>query len=247
METNQKNQDESALALILVEVKKLTKYFKLDRKSKSHPDDLDGAENPDESERLLQDLLEKVSEIVERKDFSAEQVAKLEKMLNAVTNAITKRQGEHHQELESTLERIEQALNDLKTEKQDNIIDHRHCHAIDIVSSKVFLSMVGMGLTIFLSLVFHIYQLDKIRMFRDNDLKYRCVKMHGGATSGDIKALETIFTYGRNSDSIRLIRRQVIQYERLVKEQAEKIEQARLNASEAQRLQNQAETVKGGK
>jgi hypothetical protein len=33
----------------------------------------------------------------------------------------------------------------------------------------------------------------------------------------------------------------------LVKEQAEKIEQARLNASEAQRLQNQAETVKGRK
>jgi hypothetical protein len=41
----------------------------------------------------------------------------------------------------------------------------------------------------------------------------------------------------RNLDSIKIIRRQVIQYERLVKQQAGRIEQVRLNASEARRLQ----------
>ncbi len=71
--------------------------------------------------------------------------------------------------------------------------------------------------------------------------------MHDGATAGEIKALETIFTYDRNPDSVQLIRRQVTEYERLVKEQAEKIEQARLNASEAERLQKEVETVRGGK
>ena len=107
--------------------------------------------------------------------------------------------------------------------------------------------MVAMGLTIFLSFVLHIYQFDRIRLSRDNDLKYRYVKMHDGATPGEIKALETVFTYDRNPDSVQLIRRQVIQYERLVKEQAEKTERARLNASEAERLRQEVETVKGGK
>ncbi len=98
-----------------------------------------------------------------------------------------------------------------------------------------------------MSVVLHIYQLDQIRASRDNDLKYRYVKMRDGATAGEIKTLETVFTYDRNPDSIQLIRRQVIQYERLVKEQAEKTERARLNASETERLRKEIETVKGGK
>jgi hypothetical protein len=71
--------------------------------------------------------------------------------------------------------------------------------------------------------------------------------MRGESTPGDIEALETIFTYDRNPDSIKLIRRQVVQYERLVREQAEKIEQARLNDEQAKQLRQEAETVKGGK
>jgi hypothetical protein len=59
--------------------------------------------------------------------------------------------------------------------------------------------------------------------------------------------LETIFTYDRNPDSIKIIHRQVVQYERLVREQAEKTEQAKLNASEAERLRKEVETVKGRK
>jgi hypothetical protein len=115
------------------------------------------------------------------------------------------------------------------------------------VSSKNFFVLVGIGVVIFVSLVLHIYQLDKIRAFRDNDLKYRYVKMHGEVPSGGIEALETIFTYDRNPNSIKIIRRQVVEYERLVKEQAERIEQARLNASEAERLKREVETVKEGK
>ncbi len=135
----------------------------------------------------------------------------------------------------------------LKAEKQDSVVEHHHRHTIDVVSSKNFFVLATMGLVIFTSVVLHIYQLDQIRASRDNDLKYRYVKMHDGATAGEIKTLETIFTYDRNPDSVQLIRRQVIQYERLIKEQAEKIEQARLNASEAERLRKEVETVKGGK
>jgi hypothetical protein len=246
METN-KTHDEGALALILAEVKKLTRHFKLDRKSKSNADDPDVAENPDEGERLLKELTEKIGEIAEKKDFSAEQVATLERTVNAVVNAITRRQSERNEELKSSLERIEQALEALKAEKQDSIVHHEHRHAIDVVSSKNFFVLATLGFVVFVSVVLHIHQFDKIQASHDNDLKYRYIKMHGEATSGDIETLETIFTYDRNPDSIKLIRRQVIEYERLVKEQAERIEQARLNAFEAERLRKEVENVKGGK
>lgn len=41
-----------------------------------------------------------------------------------------------------------------------------------------------------------------------------------------------VFTYHLNKDSISVIRKQVETYERLVKEQAEKIERARVNKLE---------------
>ena len=57
METNQKNQDGSALALILAEVRKLTKHFKLDRRSKNDPDAPSEAQDTDEEgDRLLREF-----------------------------------------------------------------------------------------------------------------------------------------------------------------------------------------------
>lgn len=233
------------MALILSEVQKLTKYFKLDRESKRNTDNSDDPDNPEEGERLLKELEKKIGEIADRKEFTTEQVDKLEAMLKTVINAISKEQREHHGELKSSLDRIGQALDALKSEKQDSVVHHRH--AIEVTSSKVLLSMVGMVLLI-LGLSYVVgSQRTTISDYRDNDLKYRYVKMHGKATPGDLKALETIFTYDPNPDSIKIIRRQVIQYERLVKEQAEKTEQARFNAYEAERLRKEVETVKGGK
>jgi len=227
------------------DIKKLIKYFKLDRKSKSNSDDPDGATDPDEGERMLRELLERVGNLADRNDFSTEQVEKLETMLNAVANTIEKEQGEYRNELKSSIDRIGQALDALRAEKRDSIVHHRH--AIEFASSKVFGTIIAMGLLI-LGLAYVIgEQRRTIGQLRDNDLKYRYVKMHGEATPGDIEALEMVFTYDRNPDSVKLIRRQVVQYERLVKERAERIEQARFNASEAERLRNEVETVKGGK
>jgi len=245
MTIEQKDRDEGIQALMYAEIKKITKHLKIDRRSKSDSDDPDGAESLDEGEQMLRKLLEKVSDLADRKEFTAEQVAKLETMLNTVAKAIAEKHGEYQDELQSCLDRIGQALETLKAEKRDSIVHHRH--AIEIASSKVFVAIIGMGLLI-LGLGYVIgEQRRTISRFRDNDLKYRYVKMHGEATSGDIKGLETIFTYDRNPDSVKLIRRQVVQYERLVKERAERIEQARFNASEAERLKNEVETVKGGK
>ncbi len=231
------------IALILSYLDKIVRHFKLDRRSKNNPDDPSETQDADEEgDRLLRELSKKVGEIADRK-----QIAELKKIFTGIANFFLKEQDERYGEIKSSLDAVAELLGALKAEKQDSVVEHYHRHAIDVVSSKNFFALATMGLVVFMSAVLHIYQLDQIRAFRDNDLKYRYVKMHDGATAGEIKALETIFTYDRNPDSVQLIRRQVIQYERLVKEQAEKTERARLNASEAERLRKEVETVKGGK
>jgi hypothetical protein len=65
--------------------------------------------------------------------------------------------------------------------------------------------------------------------------------MQGRTTNENVYKLETLFEY---SDSVFIIRKQVEEYERLVKEQAEKIERARWNANEVERLQREVESLK---
>lgn len=73
-------------------------------------------------DRLLRELTEKVGEIADRKDFSAEQVTKLETMLNTLANAVAKGRREQSQELTFSLERIGQVLETLKAERLRNVI-----------------------------------------------------------------------------------------------------------------------------
>jgi hypothetical protein len=147
--------------------------------------------------------------------------------------ALTSEDGEKIETLTAKLDRID--------EKLDRPL--KHYHTLDFMSNWVLIVLVVVSTGLLVSL----WVIRNQREFRDNNLKYRYVKMLHGATPSEIQRLETNFTYDRNLDSIRSIRRRVEVYERLVKEQAEKSERARLNATEAQRLQNQAESVKGGK
>ncbi|KAA6340631.1 hypothetical protein EZS27_011520 [termite gut metagenome] len=135
------------------------------------------------------------------------------------------------------------------TERFENLIEEikkptkvEHHHVISIGSNKVFFSLIGTCIVI-LILSFVIYnQRQTISQYEDNDLKYRCIKMQGQATENNIYRLERQFEY---RDSITIVRKQVEQYERLMEEQAEKVEQARRNADEAERLQREAESLKG--
>jgi hypothetical protein len=104
--------------------------------------------------------------------------------------------------------------------------------------------MIAMGVIIFLSLTGNIWQSNRNPQLKGNDLKYRYVKMQGTANHESLLNLETAFTYSRDKDSIAVIRKRVETYERLVKEQSEKIERARLNAKEAERLEKEVESVK---
>lgn len=120
----------------------------------------------------------------------------------------------------------------------------RHHHTLDFMSNKALIALVVATVAFLASLWVINSQRQTIARFRDNDLKYRYIEMRGEATPADILQLHEVFDFNRNIDSIRTIRRQVEQYEQLVREQAETAARAKLNADEAKRLQNQAETVK---
>ncbi|KAA6328307.1 hypothetical protein EZS27_022782 [termite gut metagenome] len=126
------------------------------------------------------------------------------------------------------------------TEEVQRPIRHDHRHSIEIRSSKVFLSMVVMGLTI-LGLSFAIgNQRETISQYRNNDLKYQYVKMQGQTSEDIFLRLDRQFRY---RDSVTIIRKQVERYEQLVMEQAERIIQAKREAEEAEKLQQEAEIL----
>lgn len=86
------------------------------------------------------------------------------------------------------------------------------------------------------------YQRKEISTYKDNDLKYRYVKMGGEITSGKLNALENIFE--NKQDSVKTIRNQIKQHEKAVVKDVKRLEKARLKEQEAERLKQEAENLK---
>ena len=81
----------------------------------------------------------------------------------------------------------------------------------------------------------------------DNDLKYRYMKMKGGASSAMMAELEDLFTLNRDAARIEAMRADVVEYEETILRQAALAEQARLKAQEAQMLDAKAKQISGEK
>ena len=81
----------------------------------------------------------------------------------------------------------------------------------------------------------------------DNDLKYRYMKMKGGASSAMMAELEDLFTLNRDAARIEAMRADVVEYEETILRQAALAEQARLKAEEAQMLDAKAKQIRGEK
>jgi hypothetical protein len=118
-----------------------------------------------------------------------------------------------------------------------------HAFSVDFKNSKTAITVISVGLVILISLGGNIWQTHRNRLLKGNDLKYRYVKMQGEANTESLLRLENVFNYNRDKDRIAVIRKRVETYERLVKEQAEKIERARMNAKDAEWLRKEVEDV----
>jgi hypothetical protein len=171
-------------------------------------------------------------------------------MFEAINNKLDKRQTDKSTEptqidlaaitvINTMTERFETVIAEVRKPVR---VEHRH--TVDIGSSRVFISLVVMVLMI-LGLSYVIgEQRRSISQYQDNDLKYRCIKMQGQTNEDNIYRLERQFRYG---DSIKIIRKQVEKYEELVKEQAERMERARVNGDKAEKLQKAVESLKNGR
>jgi hypothetical protein len=101
-----------------------------------------------------------------------------------------------------------------------------------------------MGLMILGMLYFIGNQRQTISRYKDNDLKYRYIKMQRQTNDENFYRLEQQFKHG---DSIDIIRKQVEKYEELVQEHAEKLEKTKRDGENADRLQREVESVKKGR
>lgn len=119
-----------------------------------------------------------------------------------------------------------------------------HRISIDITSSRVFITIMVIGLMLLVSLFFHYRQREVINNLSDNDLKYRYIKAFNKADSVSVYKLEDIFEYNRDSKVIKEIRQSVEKYEQDVIDKARRMEQAKLKEEEAERLQNEASKLK---
>ncbi|WP_195398052.1 hypothetical protein [Bacteroides uniformis] len=78
----------------------------------------------------------------------------------------------------------------------------------------------------------------------DNDLKYRYVKMKGGATPEQLMELENLFGPNRDNGLIGQMREDVEAYEEAVQRQAALTEQVRLKEQAARELDTKAKSIK---
>ncbi|WP_235316841.1 hypothetical protein [Porphyromonas gulae] len=106
------------------------------------------------------------------------------------------------------------------------VIRKEHVFSLDFKNSRTVITFCCMGLVILFSLLGNFWQMQQNSQLSDKDLKYRHIKIYGEANQEKLMDLETVFTYQRDEEQITLIREQVETYERLVKEQAKKIERA---------------------
>ena len=127
------------------------------------------------------------------------------------------------------LSHIEELKRRIDTSKEDTSI--RHYHIIDIKSSKVVVTFVVLSIVIIGSLAGNVFQIQEINRMNDNDIKYRHVKTTNGITAENLYKLESIFNYNRDKEKIKVIRKEVEDSERKIREIAEKIERDRLKES----------------
>jgi hypothetical protein len=180
-------------------------------------------------------LMQELRNHLKPKQFSSEQIKELQKSIAQISayslNKISDNIRGLSTELKASIIPIKEKVEQLKT-PQNTVIRKEHVFTVDFRNSKAAGTIISMALIILFLLGGNIWQLERNTRLRDNDLKYRYIKMEGNANSRDLLRLETIFSYDRNRDSISVIREQVENYERLVKEQAEKIEQEKLDAKD---------------
>jgi len=144
---------------------------------------------------------------------------------------------------EAAVERMDNAIEEVK---KPTIVEHHHRHTVDfdIRSNWFFFSWVGLAIVVSVLFWALADQRETINQFKENDLKYRYIRMQGQANEENLFRLEQQFKY---NDSIKIVRKQVEKYEELVKEQAERSERDKGNSERMNEIQQKVGKLKQNK
>jgi hypothetical protein len=152
--------------------------------------------------------------------------------LNRHTNVPTEPAQVDMTAVNNLMERLESVMEEVQKPAK---VEHHHRHTVDIRSSRIFLSLVVMALII-IGLSYYIGEQRKsIGQYRENDLKYRYIVMQGQTSEESLYRLEQQFQYG---DSIKIIHRQVEEYEESVREKMEEMKHIKRKNEKTTDLQN---------
>ena len=170
-------------------------------------------------------------------------LAQYETTLGGISESFTAKQTE----VLGVVKNLQMAVSAIEIPKELPPRLHLHRHIIGSESRSIiiffFTSIVMM---IFMAIaVWNAYKSNVQR--DDNDLKYRYMKMKGGASSAMMAELEDLFTLNRDAARIEAMRADVVEYEETILRQAALAEQARLKAQEAQMLDAKAKQIRGEK
>lgn len=126
--------------------------------------------------------------------------------------------------------------------KQPSVVKNHY--EIDFKSSRMFITVLFISLGLLCSLCGNYNQYQKNQQLTDNDLKYRLVKMKNGILPDEITRLENFFYYPDSAYVIENIRKDVIDYEHRMVEQARKLEQKRQSEETIDKLDREIEKLK---
>ena len=142
----------------------------------------------------------------------------------------------------STTEAISKMSEVIEQARQPIIKQHKF--TVDIVSKSAFSLFMGMTISILILSISLFKALEPNFAHRDNDLKYRYIKMKGEATAEEIAELENIFESNRDNTKIRQMHKDVDKYEETIRKQTILKEQARLKQLEIESLGNEVKLIK---
>ncbi len=212
--------DSSAVYTLFEELKQ-----KIDELSKkSIPDNQ--ANSTFDTEELIS-LIEDLQIRINQQQFTPEQIKNLGQISAYSVNKVSENLNKVFTEIKAVITPIDEKVSLLRF-PQNIAIRNDHFFSVDFRNSKAAITMISMALIILLSFGGNIWQLNRNSQLKDNDLKYRYIKSTNGIDPENLYKLEDIFQYNRDKKLIKEIRGNVEEYERNVKEVAEKIERERL-------------------
>jgi hypothetical protein len=190
---------------------------------KTIPDNqTDSTSDPEELISLIEDLQIRINQ----QQFTPEQIEVLQTNLAQYSAYSLGKVNESLRkvitELKALITPIDEKINLLKS-PQNIVIRKEHIFSVDFRNSKAAITMIAMALLILALFGGNIWQFNRNGQLKDNDLKYRYIKSLNGINSENLYKLENIFHYDRDKKLMKGIRQNVEEYEKRIREMAEKI------------------------